>query len=283
MTHLGFITSSLSRGLALEGIAALEAQGDRFAARLGGIHCQHVKTKKQLRQAVEALIRLGEATHLVQVVGRTPNERYALISQFVPHIVAVDHGIDRKELRFYLMQTELSVRRGVADGDDCGDVLAVDGHAVERLFLRLQTAQLPTVADELWDALLFALPLAEVAARLQLQQIALPTSSGAFLCDYDLEQYLVRAKTWLAAGAMGSRWTPVCSLVRNVIEEFGGANALASLLGAGVKQTIAQSDCGLFEALTTALSNVAWLKEKYSPRSDRVGEMWQAARRQAAV
>ena len=179
-----FVISSLCSALAQRGLSSLEAQGARFEEGLASIDRPRVKTKKELRWRLKQLARLGEMACVAQVIGRTQNERDASISQFVPYRVSAKRSTRRKQLRFYLLQTMFSVRRGIAPGSDSGDVLEVEEHAVERLFLRLQTLALHSVADELRDAMLLTLPLTEVAERLSLRQIALPTSRGAFLCDY---------------------------------------------------------------------------------------------------
>jgi hypothetical protein len=282
MDRPGFVTSSLCRGLAGEGLAALEAQGTLFKSGLRPIVARRrLGTKKALRNRVGELARLGQAAHLVQVIGQTPNERDVLTSQFVPYTVGAIPGSGRKQLRFYLVQTMFSVRRGIWRGSDSGDVLAVDEHAVERLFLRLKTLALSSVADELRDAMLFTLPLTEVAERLTLRQIALPTSNGAFLCHYDSESRILLAKTWLAADAMGSRWSCVRSVIREATERFGGEEELARLFGIGMKRSIADGDCGVIEGLMSALANVRWLKEQYISRPDLVGDNWEAAKHQA--
>jgi hypothetical protein len=283
MDRTGFVTSSLCRGLADNALAALEAQGARFTSGLPAAVRRRMRTKKDLRQGVSELTRLGEAAHLVQVIGRTPNERDALISQFAPYTVSMNRGSSRMQLRFYLLQTIFSVRRGMGRGSDSGDVLEVDEHAVERLFLRLQTLSLESVADELRDAMLFALPLTEVAERLGLRQIALPTSNGAFLCHYTLGSRLMLAKTWLPAEGMGFRWGRVHSLIRQANETFGGEDELARLLGAGMKRSIAEGESGVIDVLMSALSRVHWLKEQYLSRPDVVGENWEAAKRQAVT
>jgi hypothetical protein len=283
MDRPGFVTSSLCRGLANEGLAALEVQGARFASGLNPILRQRLRTKKDLRRGVSELARLGEAAQIVQVIGRTPNERDVSISQFVPYTVTANGGPHRKQLRFYLVQTMFSVRRGIAPGSDSGDVLEVDEHAVDRLFLRLRTLTLSSVADELRDTLLLALPLALVAERLSLRQLALPTSNGAFLCHYGPEARLVIAKTWLPADRMGSRWAHVRSVIRSTNENCGGEAVLARLLGSGMKRSLAEGDCGVIESLMSPLSKIPWLKEQYLPRPDHSGDIWEAAKRQAVT
>ena len=171
----------------------------------------------------------------------------------------------------------------VARGSDCGNVLEVEGHAVERLFLRLKTLALQRVADELRDAMLFSLSLTEVVKRLGLRQIALPTSNGAFLCHFNSDSRTVVAKTWLPADGMGFRWNRVRSVIREVSEQYGGDDELARLLGSGVKRSIAEGDCGVIEALVKALSKIRWLKEQYLPRADVLGDVWEAARRRQAL
>ncbi len=174
-----------------------------------------------------------------------------------------------------------SVRLGIWRGSDSGDVLEVDEHAVERLFLRLNTLTLASVADELRDAMLFTLPLTEVAERLSLRQIALPTSKGAFLCHYDPESRILLAKTWLPADAMGPRWDYVRRAIRETNEKCGGEEELARLFGTGMKRAIADGDCRAVERLVSSLSKILWLKEEYLPQPDVVGDIWDAAKRQA--
>lgn len=282
MDRAGFVTASLCRGLTDRGIAALEAQGIAFQSGLRPIVVpRRLKTKKVLRSRIGELARLGESAHLVQVIGRTPNERDASTSQFVPYTVAAIRGSSRKQLRFYLLQTMFSVRLGIWRGSDSGDVLEVDEHAVERLFLRLNTLTLASVADELRDAMLFTLPLTEVAERLSLRQIALPTSKGAFLCHYDPESRILLAKTWLPADAMGPRWDYVRRAIRETNEKCGGEEELARLFGTGMKRAIADGDCRAVERLVSSLSKILWLKEEYLPQPDVVGDIWDAAKRQA--
>lgn len=281
MDRPGTVTSSMCRGLKDRGLAALEAQGDRFRSGINAVVWRRVRTKKGLRCSVSKLARLGEMARLVQVIGRTQNERDAVISQFVPSNVSCNRSSSRKRLRFYLMQTVFSVRRGIGPGSDSGDVLEVDEHAVERLFLRLQTLALHMVADELRDAMLLTLPLTEVAERLGLRQIVLPTSNGAFLCHYGSDSRLILAKTWLPADGMGSRWGSVRSLICEANDNFGGDNELARLLGAGIKRSIADGECGVINGLMSALSKVRWLNDQYVPRPDVTGDLWEAAKRQA--
>jgi hypothetical protein len=169
----------------------------------------------------------------------------------------------------------------VGAGSDCGDVLEVDEHAIERLFLRLKALALPSVSNELKDAMLLTLPLTEVAERLSLKQLALPTSNGAFLCHHDSESHILLAKTWLPAYAMGSRWCSVRSAIRETNEKFGGEEELAQLFGAGMKRSIADGDCGVIEDVLSALSKFHWLREQYAPRPDAIGDIWNAAKRQA--
>src|SRR5207247_9872889 len=122
-----------------------------------------------------------------------------------------------------------------------------------------------------------------VAERLGLLQLALPTSSGAFLCHYSPVPGILLAKTWLPAGGTGSRWDSVRLLIRETVEKFGGETELARLLGAGIKRSIAEEDCCVIDGLMSALSRVDWLKEQYLPRPDIVGDIWDTARRQAST
>lgn len=69
-------------------------------------------------------------------------------------------------------------------------------HAVERLFLRLNTVDAGAVQEEIMQAMLYAYGMREAARRLGLRQLSLPTAHGSFLCEVEEGEPLF-ARTWL--------------------------------------------------------------------------------------
>lgn len=272
-----FVNPSLSRGLADRAVAVLAAQGNRYRAESLPILRRRIRSKKSLSREAADLVQVGEHCRLIQVIGKSPNGRQVTIGQFVPDRVQRfgDHSV--AAIRFDLWQYVLSTR-GMSPGPDWGRALVANEHAVERLFLRLNTLDLGLVSTELHDAMLLALPLAAVGRLLGLQQLALPTSSGAFLCDLPSGRDYMIAKTWVGNGGLGARWEPVVSRLRSAVVGAGGETSLAECVAIGTTAALSDSESPLSANLTNALATFTWLRTPYTERDDPVGEMWKQAR-----
>ncbi|MEO5699016.1 MAG: hypothetical protein ABIS17_15140 [Casimicrobiaceae bacterium] len=266
------VNESLSRGLADRFLDVLAQQGDRYRIGLRAMPWHPPSNKKAIGRIRQTFIQLGERTHLIQVIGSTANARQVTVCQFVPHVVGGSAG-RTAPLRFVLNQFVIS-RHGLGTGPDCGVALAATEHAVERLFQRLNTLDLGAVVGELQDAMLLALPLWTVGLSLRLRQVALPTSSGAFLCDLDPDRPYLRAKTWIANPQIGLRWRQVINAVESAVEAAGGPTALAEVLGTGISQALDDDGARVFAQLAEALASHPWLRNPYVPRVDIVGEAW---------
>ena len=275
-----FVNQSLSRGLACRAVAVLASQGDKYRAGLAPIFRRRFRTKKAVNQSVSRLEKLGERCRLIQVIGRTPNGRQVSVCQFVPIRLASEHRSEDGSIGFELNQVIVSVR-GVTPGADSGVQLAACDHAIERLFQRLRTLDLGAVSDELHDAMLLAVPAAIAGRTLGLRQLALPTSSGAFLCDLRADSGQVVAKTWLSECVLGARWSPVVARVRDAIRDAGGADALAGFLAMGMDGPLTGQPHPLLDGMRHALAPFGWLKDEYVARPDPVGEHWAGAREAA--
>lgn len=275
-----FVNPTLSRGLACRAVSVLAAQGDRYRAGFASVFYRRYRTKKSVNKAVSMLGSLGERCRLIQVIGRTPNRRQVSVCQFVPTRLADERRWEDGSVGFELGQLIVSVR-GVALGADSGVQLAACDHAIERLFLRLNTLDLGAVYDELHDALLLAVPAAIAGHNLGLRQLALPTSSGAFLCDLRADDRQLIAKTWLSDCVLGARWSPVVTRVRDAVRAAGGVDALAGFLAMGMNGPLPEQSHPLPEGMRHALAPFGWLKDEYAPRPDPVGERWANAREAA--
>ena len=275
-----FVNRSLSRGLACRAVSVLATQGDCYRARFAPIFRRRFRSKKAVTQVVSQLANLGERCRLIQVIGRTPNGRLVSVCQFVP--ARLTHEDRRKDgiVGFDFYQVIVSVR-GAFPGPDFGTQLAACEHAIQRLFLRLNTLDLGAVSEELHDAMVLAIPAAIAGRALGLRQLAVPTSSGAFLCDLTAGDGKVVAKTWLSDCALGTRWNPVVTRVRDAVRAVGGVDALAGFLAMGMNGPLAAQPHPLVEALQQALAPFGWLKGEYVPRPDPIGDRWANAREAA--
>ncbi len=268
------VNDTLSRGLATRALAVLGAQGARYRAGLLDVIRPRVCNKKAITRATHEFTQLGERTKLIQVIGATPNQRQITVCQFVPDVLAGD-GQRRPALRVVLHQFMIT-RRGIQAGPDFGVALIATDHAVERLFLRLNTMDLGAVVAELHDAMLLALPLWAVGLPLCLRQVALPTSSGTFLCDLDPQRSFLCAKTWIPYSTLGPRWAPVATAISSAVAAAGGPASVAATLSVGVAQSLDDEDNALFGQLGDALASYPWLRETYAPRSDPLKDAWKA-------
>jgi hypothetical protein len=274
---MAFVNESLSRGLACRAVAVLAAQGDRYRAGMLPIVQRRLRSKKSLSKVVEKLTQLGERCRLAQVIGKTPNGRQVSVCPLVPVRLLPSEQCRKDVVSFDLYQLLISVR-GAGLGPDWGTALAASEHAIERLFLRLNTLDLGAVYDELHDAMLLAMPIALAGRALGLKQVALPTSSGAFLCDLPATGRELIAKTWISDCTLGARWTPVAMRIRQVVEEVGGDRAAAEFLALGSNGPLAEQSHPLRSGLERALAGFGWLEEEYVPRPDPVGDQWASAR-----
>lgn len=136
-------------------------------------------------------------------------------------------------------------------------------------------------ADRYVDARLLALILQAAASELHLRQVALPTSSGTFLCHLDDGASTLRARTWIDNDSMGPRWTPLVAGLRSAIGAGGGEPALALALSKGMAAS-REEDPELHAAVRRLLERHAWLREPYVRRPEPVGEKWDRARRALA-
>ena len=273
-----FVTESLSHGLALRAIGVLSEQGDKYWSSLMSILRRRTGSKKAVRQAVAGLRNIGERAKLIQVIGSTPNERLACVWPFVPSRIAPCEQVPGGGVAFDAIPFHVSVR-GIFPGDSQG-ALAVAEHALERLYQRMNTLDLDAVSDELHDAMLLARPIAIVARHLGLRQLALPTSSGAFLCDVPQAGCVV-ARTWLSNCQLGPRWTPVDDAVRSAVQASGSERGLATFIARGLDGPLADQSHPLLDNLEASLARFAWLQQAYTTRPDPVGELWAAAREAA--
>lgn len=273
-----FVTESLSHGLALRAINVLSDQGEKYWSSLVPILRRRTSSKKAVRQAVTSLRRIGERAKLIQVIGSTPNERLACVWPFVPSRVAPCDRVPGGGVAFDAIPFHVSVR-GIFPGDSEA-ALAVAEHALERLYQRMNTLDLDAVSDELHDAMLLAQPIAIVARRLGLNQLALPTSSGTLLCDVPQTGCVV-ARTWLSTCQLGPRWAPVDDAVRDAVNASGSEQGLATFFAQALGGPLAAQSHPLLDNLDTALKRFAWLQQVYAPRPDPVGGLWTAAREAA--
>ncbi|MEO8631200.1 MAG: hypothetical protein ABI612_24340 [Betaproteobacteria bacterium] len=271
-----YVSGGLSRGLANQAFAIFVRQESRFWGQLARAVGPLCRNKKAVGIAIDRLARLGESTSIIQVIARTPNARQATTSQFIPHGGQSASNNNLPELAFNLLQITIGIKT-VDLPQKIPTALTVSGHAVERLYQRLNTLDLAVVTTELHDAMLLTRPLSAVVRALGLRQIAVPTSTGTFRCSCDARSGVLVAKTWVQ-DSTGGRWEHVVNSIRNAVAKLGGESAFAAFLS----DTSGSENDGVgrqfSDVLTKAVSGASWLTETYSTPPDPKGDLWRRAR-----
>lgn len=274
-----FVTEALSRGLARQAIPLLVDQGKRWCVGVRAISKSTVGSKKAVAKMTANLQQVGHRSRLVQVIGRTPNGRRSTVCAFVPRYFKPE-GVSRPAVLFDLMQLHVSVK-GMEVGFDVGTPLLVTEHALERMFLRLNTVGLGLMYQEVHDAVLMSPCVKRVGSALGLRQLPLLTRAGFFRCDLDVDSEIVVAKTWIPDRLERGRWAPVVETIRDSLSQAGGEAAFAHYLGQGMFGPLKDVDHEVVAALTQSLSRFPWLREGHAQRPDPVGRKWAMARRAA--
>jgi hypothetical protein len=270
------VDKSLSRGLADRVLDEMSRLGAVYGSRVGAALSGVPRRRSTVQQKALVLAAAGEDACLAQVIGRHPKWRWASTCAFIPHVHQQEAGSERT-IEFLSFRTLIHVdRAGVFDPSPM-PVLAVNEHAVERLFQRLNVHEPAAVREELHDAIFMAIHLLNAAMHARLQQVVLPTRSGAFLCTTERSRLV--AKTWVASSSQPSRHSEPARLAHEYFEVSGGEQSL----GAAIATLPLQAPLSLIEppaGLSPALANISWLREPYSRRADPVGDAWRGARAQ---
>ncbi|HET7401217.1 MAG TPA: hypothetical protein VFJ62_05530, partial [Usitatibacter sp.] len=193
---------------------------------------------------------------------------------FIPHVQDRSDAAERT-MFFVPLRTYFHVDRHSLLDHEAPAVLAVNEHALERLFQRLNVVDPAAVKEELHDAICMALYVANAARRARSRQAVLPTRSGAFLCS--VEPTGLVAKTWIAESAGPCRHADPMRLARDYFADLGGEEGLGAEIGAlpiHAPLSIIEAPAGLVRSL----SEITWLTEAYVRRPDPVGEAWRRAR-----
>jgi len=270
------IDKSLSRGLADRVLDEMSQLGRVYSGRVGQVFQTIPAKRHAVQDMARALAGIGEACCLTQVIGNHPKWRWASSCAFIPYVQQLEDSTERT-MAFLAIRTYSHVDRISLVDLKPVPVLTVNEHALERLFQRLNVLDPAAVKEELHDAICMAVYLLNAARRSRLNQVVLPTHSGAFLCSVEAAGLV--AKTWIAASGEPCRRTEPMRLARHYFAEAGGEQGLGAEIGSlpiDVPLSMIEPPHGL----TQALSGIAWLQEPYLRRADPVGDAWHRAREQ---
>jgi hypothetical protein len=270
------IDKSLSRGLAERVLDEMSVLGRTYTRRVAQVFRMVPAKRHAVQHMARAVAAAGEACCLTQVIGNHPKWRWASSCAFIPHVQERNAAAERT-MYFVPLRAYFHVDRPSLLDPEAPAVLAVNEHALERLFQRLNVQDPAAVKEELHDAICMALYLLNAARRARLRQVVLPTRSGAFLCS--VEPAGLVAKTWIAESAGPCRHGEPMRLARDYFADVGGEEGLGAEIGAlpiHAPLSIIEAPAGLVRAL----AGIAWLREAYVRRPDPVGEGWRRARGQ---
>jgi hypothetical protein len=268
------IDKSLSRGLADRLLDEMSLLGRTYSRRIAHVFRMVPAKRHAVQHMARALAIAGEACCLTQVIGNHPKWRWASSCAFIPQ-VQERAGAAGRTMLFVPLRTYFHVDRLPLLDADAAPILAVNEHSLERLFQRLNVLEPAAVKEELHDAICMAVHLANAARKARLNQVVLPTRSGAFLCS--VEDAGLVAKTWIAASDGHCRHSEPMRLARDYFAEVGGEQGLGAVIGA-LPIHAPLSGIEPHPGLMQALSGISWLKEPYVRRADPVGAVWMRAR-----
>ena len=275
------VDQSLSKGLA-----------DSLLVELDGIHVEFIRSfrqvligrpqkRKSVREKSECLLQAGERAALTQFYAHHPRWRWSTWNIFLPFVTQTDAGRFNRLVFYKNLRLHIANSRQV-DFVEPRKVFAVTEHAFERLFQRLNVMNALQVREEIHDALSISLILCQAASQLGLQQMVVPSKSGAFLCHFDADDHLLVAKTWVkleSVEPVRSKIDHAAEVILSIYKNMGQDQAVARCLG---EMSIYSdpSEIYLWELFAKALGRIDWLRDKYAPGFDPVGRTWMLARKQ---
>ena len=275
------VDQSLSKGLA-----------DTLLAEFDDIHAEYIRTfrhvlssapqkRKQVREKSEHLLQAGARAALTQFYAHHRRWRWSTWNVFLPFVTQTDMGRFNRLVFYKNLRLHIANARRV-EYVEPQKVFAVTEHAFERLFQRLNVLNAFQVREEIHDALCIGLILSEAARKLELQQMVVPTKSGAFLCHFDAEDQLLVARTWVrleSKGLVRRKVNHAAEVILSIYKDMGQDLAVAQCLG---EMSIYTDLSGIYlwELFAEGLSRMDWLRDQYVPGFDPVGKTWMLARQQ---
>ena len=276
------IDKSLSRGLADRVLDQMAGLGMVYVAGCNRALRSFPRKRHSVKAVAEEMVAAGERCCLTQIVGSHPKWRWTSTCAFVPEIHTLPNCANNRTIAFRAVRTFSHVDRVTLIGNDSSIPLAIQEHAVERLFMRLNVQDAAAVREEMHDAMCLAIPVLGACRDLGLCQVVLPSRSGAFLCSLDPDGRSLVARTWIPKSDEPCRHSAVIQVIEKFHAESGGERGIAAEICS--LPIDAPLDALVPAAsLVRSLDRIAWLKEPYSPRPDPVGKAWRDARLQAAA
>lgn len=103
-----------------------------------------------------------------------------------------------------IRNANLSIARGIPSGE-VRTLGTISHHAVERMFLRLNTTDKDDVMQDIigfgiWIRLMQMLSVMAPGTRLRIEQLPVPTPRGMFLCVRETDTWDVHMRTWVPHG-----------------------------------------------------------------------------------
>jgi len=275
------VDQSLSKGLADTLLVEFDDIHVEFIRSLRQVLIGKPQKRKSVREKSERMLQAGERAALTQFYAHHPRWRWSTWNIFLPFVTQTDAG------RFNRLVFYKNLRLHIANSKrvefvEPRKVFAVTEHAFERLFQRLNVLNAFQVREEIHDAICISLILSEAASQLGLQQMVVPTKSGAFLCHFDADDHLLVAKTWVkleSADPVRRKVDHAAEVILSIYRSMGQDKTVARCIG---EMPIYSdlSEIYLWELFAEALGRIDWLRDKYVPGFDAVGSVWKLARKQ---
>lgn len=253
------VTASLARGAvraaagkhsesATEAFSKLQKTGLAVPETMRGFGAWFRKHKAML-----------EKDALLIVFGTTGRRRGGFCA-YCPDFEELDSG-----WRLGIRNLHIQFSPGNIEGIDFDDLpVQISGHALERMFQRINTIQWPVIRECLAGATLFLSALAQSFVFEGTKQCAIPAERGMLVGQ--LEDGVLMLRTFLSDSELSQKWQVLYDDLRSFAERESKVLAAAALvpneeLGARFRCLLASRQC-------------EWLKQPYVPGDDPYEEAW---------
>jgi hypothetical protein len=260
---------------------------DRHANGLAGHHLRQLREKCQA--ASDAAFRKFRKTGPV-TTAKGARRRLAVVGKSYDRVAWLHRAqVDRRGTyaawlvpladneSIALCRATLTMPANTAATLEQRPLMIVPKHAIARSHQRLQVTDWTSIQAELRTVALYAVAVHAISTGLGMKHFAIPAVHGLVLGD--VTENILVGKTFIVP-PLANRW----NLVLNAWLRFEQRSSVPWMraiedLALGFDSSVLPEVLG---ALWEELESCDFLRKPYQPGNDRVGDLWEAARRQQA-
>jgi hypothetical protein len=255
------VTASLARGAVRAAAVRHSEASEREFRRLKEVGVRAPATLRGYREWFRNYSAMLQRDALLIVCGNIGRRKGAL-SAYKPSFQETDQGwnlgICELRIEFLPGQIELIDVRRLP--------VTISGHALERMFQRLNTIDWPVIRGCLASAALFVNAVASACLASGASQCAVPADEGLLVGQTGEDALALR--TFLPASQLNPRWQSL----------YDGLRAFAADNSEAIRAAGLVPDEGLMRSFGEFLkrADLAWLRRPYVPGEDPLEDAWRS-------